>query len=373
MKRWLCFLLSLLLCLPLGFARADGLSGDVNENGALDASDAAAILRHVVSLSELSEDALALADYNASEDVTAADAAGILRAIVGFSVETPKQPLEGKVVLLDAGHGQNPVTGSYLGGITKREDGSYYYEANIVLDIVLRAKEKLEEAGATVLLSRSDTDMVGNYVRMAWVHQHCLSRLMEQTDEDDLLSEYERLYGIMEQVKEEYVPETDKSGKTATVYFDTPYDYDMERVIHPDLLKLFTWEADALFSDTVFLSVHTNASDTNSERRGIVVYCMDNEFNATYCTAYQEERNALLGEAMLDCLDAASDLSNQRESISINDYFMIREHNLPAALLELGYHSNASDRRILESESGRDDLAEGILNGVIAYFSDLDA
>lgn len=374
MKLRSCLFFLLLLCLPFSSVAAKTPSGDTDGNGRADANDAALVLRHVVSLTELSDDALSRADCDDSGTVDAVDAACILRRVVGIAAEPSEPlPLSGKVVILDAGHGQNPVTGSYLGGITAREDGTYYYEADIVLDITLRAKEKLEADGATVVLTRSDPDMVGNYVRMALLHQHCLSRLAAQTEDPKLLSEYDRLFAVMEQVKQEYVPRTDSNGTTATVYFDTPYDYGMERVIHPDLLRLFLWETDPLFDDTIFLSVHTNASDTDSSRRGIVVYCLDNTFNATYCSSYREERNLLLGETMLACIDAASALDSLRDRVSINDYFMLREHNLPAALLELGYHSNAEDRAILESETGRDALAKGIRNGVLAYFAEADA
>ena len=62
----------------------DGVYGDANLDGKVTAADAAEILRAVVGLTELSEEAAFLADVNQDGTVTAADAAFILRAVVGL-------------------------------------------------------------------------------------------------------------------------------------------------------------------------------------------------------------------------------------------------------------------------------------------------
>lgn len=425
MKRYLAILLAL-LCIPL-FTYGDTslLLGDANGDGTVQSDDAAVVLRHVVSLQSISDAYTLSADCDQNGSVSSADAAAILRHVVGLTDATsspatdapteptatpdaastdntattddptatpvpdpteeiapteepivtpspepppiPKPALSGKTVILDAGHGYNPTRDVYYGGSVSREDGSLYIEANTVLDIALKTKAFLEAEGATVFMIRSETNMVGNYVRMAKVHQHCLERLSEQTENVELLSEYERLYGIMESIINEYNLKTDANGDLAKTYFDTPYDSTMQRAMHPDMLKLFTLETDALFSDTIFLSLHTNAS-SDSTKRGIDVYCMNNTFNPNYCTSYQAEKNLALGTAMLETLHGSSGIPNHWEYVAVNDYFMIREHNIPAALLEMGYHTNAEDRAILDSEAGRSGLAEGIKNGVILYF-----
>ncbi len=62
----------------------EGVYGDANLDGKVTAADAAEILRAVVGLTELSEEAEYLADVNQDGTVTAADAAFILRAVVGL-------------------------------------------------------------------------------------------------------------------------------------------------------------------------------------------------------------------------------------------------------------------------------------------------
>lgn len=408
MKRYLAILLSLLFVPLFTYGDTSLLLGDANGDGTVQSDDAAAVLRHVVSLQSISDACRMSADCDQDGTVSSADAAAILRRVVGLSsvtatptadaptepektpVPEPTEPtaptvtpalpstpeptpvlnptLYGKTVILDAGHGYNPTRDVYYGGSVAREDGSLYIEANTVLDIAFRAKALLEAEGATVFMIRSEPNMVGNYVRMAKVHQHCLERLSEQTEDAELLSEYERLYGIMESIILEYNPKTDANGELAKIYFDTPYDSTMQRAMHPDTRKLFTLETDALFENTIFLSLHTNAS-SDSTKRGIDVYCMNNTFNPNYCTSYQEEKNLALGAAMLKTLHGSSGIPNHWEYVAVNDYFMIREHNIPAALLEMGYHTNAEDRAVLDSEAGRSGLAEGIKNGVILYFT----
>ena len=60
------------------------LRGDANCNGKITASDAGAVLRHVVGLSQLSPQGIINADVNLDEEVTAGDAAIILRHVVGL-------------------------------------------------------------------------------------------------------------------------------------------------------------------------------------------------------------------------------------------------------------------------------------------------
>ena len=90
MKRFLAAILSLVLAFgTLPFALADTL-GDVDGDGSATSADAAAILRHIVGLSSLSEDALLSADINGDGSLTASDAAALLRLIVGMSETTAK-------------------------------------------------------------------------------------------------------------------------------------------------------------------------------------------------------------------------------------------------------------------------------------------
>ncbi len=74
------------------------------------------------------------------------DTYGFIQAsAVDISEEIQKNMLSGKIIMLDAGHG-----GSDPGAL-----GNGLVEKNVTLDVVSRLKQKLELAGATVLLTRS--------------------------------------------------------------------------------------------------------------------------------------------------------------------------------------------------------------------------
>ncbi len=69
-----------------------------------------------------------------------------------------EKPLEGKVIVLDAGHGgSDPGALGFLNG---------FHEKNLNLGITLSLQKKLEEMGAKVVLSRSDDTTVSLYERM---------------------------------------------------------------------------------------------------------------------------------------------------------------------------------------------------------------
>lgn len=410
MKRLFSLVLVALLLLPPAAMAVEveenRLYGDANGDLVVTSLDATVVMRHCVGLSGITDaECLLNADCTVDGAVTAEDAARILRYTVALDVmpnqtprptavptdtptpteaptdtptptETPTPtppPLVGKTIFLDAGHGLNPVTGSALGGRWTRADGTIYYEAFYVLQIARKTKTALEAQGATVLLTRSDEDMVGNYVRMALVHQFCLARLKSQTAEPTLLAFYDKMDAVMERVKTEYVPASNYDGATAVAYFDTPYDSGQTTAIHPDLATLFAAESGALFDDVLYISIHTNApGGTDTSRRGMVVYCMNNTVNSTYYTQYRVEDNTRLGTALLNAVTEASGIPKNSSTVKYNDYFMVREHNLTAALLELGYHTNDADRAILESEAGQAAIALGITNGVLQYFTSQD-
>lgn len=394
--------------------------GDVTMNGTVNTFDAAALLRHIVHLRTLSEEALKYADVNLDGAVNAKDVSCILRYCVRLDtlppsgplvtapptpVPTPTPaitpsptplPLEDKVVFLDAGHGENPVTGSVYGG-----GSTGYREAVGVLDIVLRAKDCLEEQGATVILTREDKYMVGAYQRMALVHQYCLEKLSEETETEldnanmllkytvegtpkyaallalidscnQRLDDYSALNAIMTLVSSTYDAEKEYDGPYAHVYFNSPYDET--RSIQADTKRLFDYENDSLFLDTIYISVHTNAPAAsedgtyNPNIRGIMVYCMNNKIRFNYYAGYQTELIDKLGEALLSAVTEECGIPNKTGIIAYNDFFMIREHNIPAALIEVGYHTSPMDRAVLQSEQGRQRIALGITKAVCLYF-----
>ncbi|MCL2672437.1 MAG: N-acetylmuramoyl-L-alanine amidase [Clostridiales bacterium] len=265
-------------------------------------------------------------------------------------------PLSGKVVFLDPGHGRD-ANGKYKWGGCITEDGALVYvEADIVLSFALRAKQKLEAQGATVYLTREDSYMAGNYRRMAQLHIFALENTFP------LDGELRALLTDMQAIYDGFASGENKSSSgLEKIYFNTPYR--KTRNIRPATKALFDLEA--AFADRVlFISLHTNASA--AVHSGTMVYYVDNKTNTKYYTNYQEARNKKLAEALFKYIP--QEISLPAQGIARNDYFMLREHNFPAALVEVGYHSNPTDRAILTDPATPDKLARGIYLAVCAYF-----
>lgn len=95
------------------------------------------------------------------------------------------------------------------------------------------------------------------------------------------------------------------------------------------------------------ISIHTNFSSKQTERRGIEIFCQNTEASE----------------------NAAKKLSQKFSGSTVSEqpFKLLRESKAPALLLELGYLSNAEDRDYLSSKSGQKELAQKILDFVYEY------
>ncbi|MDO4542945.1 MAG: N-acetylmuramoyl-L-alanine amidase [Clostridia bacterium] len=387
-----CALIFMCFSLPTAFAEGEIELGDANGDGSVDATDASAVLRHLVLIEAIPDELLPFADADQDEAVSATDAACILRYVVKIDTIPPstapvpppveeRPDLSGKVIFLDPGHGYDSVTGSLYGGRMAVNGLLTYAEADRVLTFALETKALLEEHGATVILTRSDRYMVGNYVRVSMVHKYALNQLKlydselatEPYDPSILLkiAEYDRLIGIMDAIIGQYRPGTDEdNGELAKLYYFTPYDNSRLRVIHPDTKLIYEYEKDPRLANMVYISLHTNASAGSQSglNRGLLVYCTDNTYNPTYYDGYQAENSLRLGDLLNTHVSEQTGLNKRSEKVIINDYFMTRENNLPAVLLEIGYHDNADDLAIITADKTPANVANGILLALSEYF-----
>jgi hypothetical protein len=61
----------------------------------------------------------------------------------------------------------------------------------------------------------------------------------------------------------------------------------------------------------------------------------------------------------------------RKRGVSVENYFMIREHNVPGILVENGFHTNARDRANLQNDAFLDGLAVAYLDAIVEYFGEL--
>jgi N-acetylmuramoyl-L-alanine amidase len=275
--------------------------------------------------------------------------------------------LAGKLIILDPGHGAG-YGGSAAG----------YVEHVAMLRLAELLKADLERCGASVMMTRATSVMVNNYVRMAQINLLALGKVRAARAaalsadpgnaqlRSDIL-EIERLEDVMQNVIAD--------PSLATVYFNSPYDYTHTRKIHPDLAKIFAYENDpAIYDNILLISLHSNApgSASNTSVNGMCVYMLTNTYpnSANYYASYANPgRSRLAAELLLREVTAAVGFKNN--GININDFFNLRESNLPTVLLELGFHTNPSDRAVLSSDIGLKRIAAGITYAVGYYFNQI--
>jgi len=283
------------------------------------------------------------------------------------AVEAGEQSLHGRVIILDAGHGEeNPNT--YEG----------YYEHIAMLELALKIKPVLEARGATVLLTRQTDSDVELPVRTAMINRWALLeakearvRALENLFEAWAVSkirseiaEIEELILVMQSIIDDY-------KAFAPVYMNYPFDYTYTRGIHPDLKRIFEYEDDIdIRSRFLVISLHSNATplpiDTAEQGAEAYYIANDLERNMLYYSNYANEHlSAYFAELLLDRLDAAG--LDKREAMSY--YFhMLREHNLPCVLVENGFHTNDYDRAMLSDDAFLDELAMVYADAIWDYF-----
>lgn len=266
--------------------------------------------------------------------------------------------LAGKTVILDAGHGDE----------TTNSVGSYK-EAEFALSEVMLVKQNLENLGAKVLLTRSTSSDVYFYERTAQVNIWAMDIVLEKyrhllskgnTAAQNNINELNNLKAHMNNV----IEANEKAGR----YFNTPYS--TSRPIADILKRIFEYEnTPEIYENVIFISIHSNADDSSTATNGTVVYYINNSFedSKNYYTNYSNvARNEKLATLLGNQVATAGGFKNR--GLLVNDFYMIREINMPSALIEVAFHTNASDRAKLSDNNYRKRIANGIAYGVIEYF-----
>ena len=111
-------------------------------------------------------------------------------------------------------------------------------------------------------------------------------------------------------------------------------------------------EADA------FVSIHANASSSNLS------------FQGTFTYSYPDSTR---GEKLADCIQKAvvSRTGSIDRGLLTNDYVVLRETTMPAALLETGFMSCHEELMQLIRPDYQEKLAQGVAAGVESYLATL--
>ncbi|MBQ5682073.1 MAG: N-acetylmuramoyl-L-alanine amidase [Peptococcaceae bacterium] len=188
--------------------------------------------------------------------------------------------LRGKVIVIDPGHGgSDPGAVGRVLGVTDAEVG---------FTVGMKLRDLLEDAGATVLMTRESDIRLG-------------------------------------------LPERSDMANKA--------------------------EAD------MFISIHANSS-TNTAPSGIQVYYYAPSSNANlYAQSYVRKT---LAEQVSSGMQNATGTASK---VYTANYAVLRENDRPSILVETGFLSNEEEEALLAKDSYRQELAEGIYEGVLNYLN----
>ncbi len=105
----------------------------------------------------------------------------------------------------------------------------------------------------------------------------------------------------------------------------------------------------------LYISIHTNA-ETNPSWQGAQTF-----YNA------QSEEGKLLAVAIQD--EFIKGLKTKRQALT-GDYFVLKNTEMPAVIVEVGFISNHKEGALLVDDSYQDKVAEAIFQGLIRYMSE---
>ena len=178
------------------------------------------------------------------------------------------------------------------GGATT-EDG--ISESNINLKITLKVQNLLEQAGATVILTRSDENAI-----------------------------YDLDATTLKQKKVSDIKNRVKIGNES--------------------------------SADIFVSIHLNK--------------IPQEQYWGWQTFFKEgnEESKRLAQSLQQSLNESIQKENKRESLKIENVYIIKHVEIPTAIVECGFLSNIQEKELLQTNEYQDKLAWGIYVGIMDYF-----
>ncbi len=108
----------------------------------------------------------------------------------------------------------------------------------------------------------------------------------------------------------------------------------------------------------IFVSIHQNSSSSGSAK-GFQVY-----FFA------KSEESRRLAYSIFNVVKRDVNQSTKFEPLENTDYYVLRTTKMPAVLVECGFLSNEGERWLLTTKEYQEKMANGIANGIDAYFKE---
>lgn len=263
-----------------------------------------------------------------------------------LDLEQPIQgPLSGKTVIVDPGHGGKD-NGAIVNDV--REKDINRAVSNYLID-------DLKKAGANVIETRKNDESLYLYDRPTITNLVILIKNYLLTTDNDEKESIGNLIESLEQILNDGV--------------DTiPYIYRKTDDMNEDLKMIF--ELTNRIDDTVFVSIHSNVKgDSVVDLEGLDIILSGNSLDSLYpgYNLYNDEDRELFGNILGE--NISKEVPIDLRKVYFGDYAVLREENLPSALIELGYMDDEEDLRLLTNKDTQMKYAQGITNAIIEYFN----
>ena len=293
-----------------------------------------------------------------------------LLLLIGFPTQTSASEgsLYGRVVILDAGHGSGSPGGTL--------PAFGYFEYRRMFFLAVQLQSELLSRGATVHMTRNCPMNVALPVRPAMMNRWSLEALLSDRLgrlKSRYTSPHERIILIGE------INRLRKSLNLldrviynhrlyAPIYLNHPFDFDLRTQIHPSWRLILEFQSDPLIRyNWLAISLHSNASSSLSMSGADVYFSGNNNpRNMFYFANYSHEDISEMFGRML--LGGISRLGIRANRVRARHFMIIRETNLPAVLVENGYHTNEHDRSLLMDNNFMRRLATVYADTIEAYF-----
>ena len=269
--------------------------------------------------------------------------------------------LRGRVIVLDAGHCDN--TGGAIAG---------YREGVRMLQLARFLRDELESRGATVHMTRDCGDDLHNTLRVAMMNLWSLEAIVYDRHSSGQFysAELSELSGLIETLNRII----SNRRRYAQVYMNHPFDQYLMTRIHPTWRRVLEFQSDPLIRyNWLAISLHSNAAYPFDEsRNGAIVFYSsnDNSISRSYFANYSHEYNMRLFGNML--LREIAQIGIRRNRLRSSSYMFIRETNLPAVLVENGFHTNPGDRALLSCDVFMRRLALVYADTIEEYFRQIN-
>jgi len=274
---------------------------------------------------------------------------------VAPTVAAASAPLEGKTIVLDAGQGE----GSDVVFL-------YYSEHVAMLYLSHAIRQRLESFGATVRLTRPGNANVTLPVRCAWINIWSLEAIRAVTTDPMQIDEINGLISVMMGIV------NDPTGAEGRRLMNIPFNASRE--VHHDLRRIFELQNHPVIRDNFLaISLHSNGapSPINPAIRGAEVYFINPATNTNthrYFPGFsftQESRR--FGDILLNHIHMEG-IPRRQHGLRAENFFMIREINVPAVLSENGFHTNPQDRAMLMSNEFLGRLANAYVRAIFEHY-----